>query len=333
MPILTLSPESSSVPALTLQTGDSVDSIDQLIPQPHIYPQPVLKPEVPVAVAAIPDEIDTPEFKQPHNVSVWGTIETEFGSVSHYSRIILLSLSRNKSYNTFSDFHGHFEINGIAPAKDYLMRVVPHGMFQLQLHDNVDLTADHTALSIVLEALPVGTLTGEIVNSDGAGISGLGIKITTPNKPQWAETIITDSAGRFEVKKVPIGALEFTSTFGQPLLITGHDFTGDQQYPLVLVVDHGPNDLNGLVYDQFNNLVPGINVMLGWESTEGGMHSVVNRRSTTDPFGQFSMKGIGSGEHDLLLTDSAGSVYSQTVDIGNNNTELTIILSQPPLTY
>ena len=333
IPKLTGSPEYSDVivsPGKPLKNHESgFNSKSQSVSSP----QPVLPSRRFATVAKIANENKNSGTNHPYNVSVWGTIQTEFSTISNNDRIILYSLSLNKGYTAVSDINGYFYIDGVAPAKDYRMRVIPQGMFKRYVRESVNLTADQTVLSVVLLELPVGTLRGEVVNSNGIKIPGFGIKVRSPEKSQWSANIVTDGVGWFQVENVPIGALEFSSTFGQALIITGHDFKGDLQSPLALVVDQGPNELRGLVYDQYNDLVGGANVILSWVNTEGGTRSAVNRRTTTNPSGQFSIKGIGSGVHDLVLSTTSGFAYRQTINIGNDSADLTITLSQTPLSY
>ena len=333
IPILAGFPEYSDVIVSLGKPLKTHDSGFQSKPQPASSPQPVLPPGRFTTVAGLTNENKNSGTNQPYNVFVWGTIQTEFSTVSKNDRIVLYSFSLNQGYTAVSDINGYFYFDGVAPAKDYRIRVIPQGMFKRYVRESVNLTADQTVLSVVLLELPVGTLRGEVVNSNGFKIPGFGIKVRSPEKSQWAANIVTDGVGRFQVENVPIGALEFSSTFGQALIITGHDFKGDLHMPLALVVDQGPNELRGLVYDQYSDLVGGANVILSWVNTEGGTRSAVNRRTTTNPSGQFSIKGIGSGVHDLVLTATAGSAYRQTIDIGNDSTDLTIILSHTPLSY
>ena len=299
--------------------------------QSNFQPRAESPPKQSASAEAIPLEIGHSNPTRAQSISVWGTIRTESGAVTNHVKVMFYSLSLDMAYSTLSNANGYFYIDGLTPANDYGLWVVSGGLFQRYVREGIDISSDQTELSILLQDLPAGTLTGDVVNSGGVAVPSFGIKIRSPNKTIWSASVVTDRFGRFEVENVPIGEVEFLSTFGQAMLITGHVFEGDMQSPLILVVDEGPYELNGRVYDQYNDLVSGANVRLGWVSTEGGTRSVVNRYSITNSSGQFSMKGIGPGEHDLVLTATAGSTYRQTIDIGNTSADLTILLSQTPL--
>jgi hypothetical protein len=300
--------------------------------QSNFQPQ-VESPTRQSAIAeAIPweKELSNPTLAQ--TVSVWGTIRTESGAVTNLVRVLFYSLSLDMSYSTLSNPNGYFYIDSLKPAKDYGLWVVSGGLFRRYVRQGIDISFDQTEVSVLLQDLPAGTLTGEVVNSSGVAVAEFGIKIRSPNKTIWAASVVTDRFGGFEVENAPIGEVEFLSTFGQAMLITGHVFEGDRQSPFILVVDQGPYELNGRVYDQNNDLVIGANVSLGWVNAEGGTRSVINRYSITDSSGQFSMVEIGPGEHELVLTATAGSTYRQTIDIGNDGADLTIRLPHTPLT-
>jgi len=288
----------------------------------------------PIAVAAVPDDKHIhAEISHLYSVLVWGTIQTEFGTASSGERVNLYSFSLDKRYSAVSDPYGYFYIDDILPARDYSLTVKPRGNFSSYVRGPLDLTSSQTALSIFLEELPVLTLRGEVTNPDGAAVPGFGIRIRSRQKSLWTKNTITDTGGRFLVENVPVGALEFSSTFGPALMITGHELVNDSRTPLLLVVDQGNHELKGLVYDQFHYPVDGARVVLNWENNENGTRSIVDRRTTTGPSGAFSMKDIGSGEHDLVITASDGSTYRRAVDIGNDGIELTVILPKTDLSF
>jgi len=279
------------------------------------------------------NEIDNsmPGFVQ--NVSVWGTIRTELGAITNRERIIFHSSSLGKRYVTYSNSNGYFYIGGMTPAKDYRMRVTSTGMFQQYARENLDLSTEQTGFSVVLRELPVGALNGTLINSDGIPVSGFGIKIRSLEKDLWVATTISDTNGGFRVEQVPFGGLEFSSTFGAALRITGHAITGDLQSPLTLVVDQGAYEINGIVYDQLSNPLVGASVVLDWVSSDGTIRSVVSRQGVTDFSGKFSFGGLGSGEHDLTISIADGSTYRQVVDVGAYGIGLKISLKQTATNY
>jgi hypothetical protein len=114
-------------------------------------------------------------------------------------------------------------------------------------------------------------------------------------------------------------------------VITGHEFSGDSQTAIELVVDVGYNELRGVVYDEFYHAVPGATVVLDWKHSYRGVVSIVTRRSTTRPGGEFLFQGLGKGEHELLVTSFDGAVGHQIVDVGNDNSKRIVVVRRKRL--
>ena len=282
------------------------------------------------AIISTQKEVDAAEIDELDRLFVWGNIQSEFGAVLTNEVVKLYSRSRNTGYTAVSDNNGYFSFADVTPAEDYSMTVAPNGMFKRVVKEPVSIVLDQTELPIVLHPLLVATLKGKIVNIEGVAIPKYEFKVQSPEKSKWIVRIVTDVIGEFLLEDVPIGELEFIKTFGQALQITGYYFQGDQQAPIELVVDKGLYELNGEVYDQYNDTVAGATVILSWENTNGRMRSTHNRRDTTNQSGQFSFKGIGSGEHELLITAAGDLVGQQIVNVGIDNTDFTIVLTQKP---
>ncbi|MCZ6883646.1 MAG: carboxypeptidase regulatory-like domain-containing protein [Gammaproteobacteria bacterium] len=260
--------------------------------------------------------------------SAWGSLSTKYGDVVAKETIKLFSESANQAYSETSDENGYFNFENIVPAPDYRLSVSPKGMYKRVSMDSLAILSNQTGLSIVLEPLEIGTLKGKVVNIENIAVPGYEMKIRSPLKARWIRNFVPDIIGEFQIANVPIGPIEFSKTFGQVLVITGHEYTGDSQTTIELVVDIGYNELRGVVYDEFYNTVPGATVILSWKHNYQGVVSIVNRRITTRPTGEFLFQGLGKGEHELLVTFVGGLVGHQIVDIGNDSSERVVVLQQ-----
>jgi hypothetical protein len=268
------------------------------------------------------------ELNLPDKVTVWGTIQTEYGEITSFDQIVLYSKSLGKIYTTISNLHGYYYIDGIKPALDYRVRVNPAGMYQRYVRRNVELSSAQTALSVVLQALALDVLRGRVINIEGMPVAGIGLRVKSELKDIWSSSFITDSSGRFQVENVPLGGLEFLSTFGPDVLINGLVFEGDTGSPVSLIVDQGSHRLNGQVRKDFDMPLADANVTLSWTQTGDGKHSVVKRHTRTDSSGHFAIQGLGSGEHELLLVTPAGVSYQKVIDVGHAAQDITINLAQ-----
>ncbi len=263
--------------------------------------------------------------------SAWGSLYTKYGDVVANETIKLFSESASQAYSETSDENGYFSFENIVPASDYRLSVSPKGMYQRVSMDSLAILNNQATLAIVLEPLELGTLKGKVVNTENSAVPGYEMKIQSPLKSRWTRNFVPDIIGEFQIANVPIGPIEFSRTFGQVLVISGHEFSGDSQTIIELVVDVGNNELRGVVYDEFYNAVPGATVILSWKHNYQGVVSIVNRRITTRPTGEFLFQGLGKGEHDLLVTSFGGLVSHQVIDIGNDNSERVVVVQRKRL--
>ena len=263
--------------------------------------------------------------------SAWGSLSTKYGDVVANETVILISESAGQTHSETSDENGYFSFENIVPASDYRLSVSPKGMYKRVSMDSLAILNNQVSLAIVLEPLVLGTLKGKVVNTEDIVVPGYEMKIQSPLKSRWVQNFVPDIIGEFEIENVPIGPIEFIKTFGQALVITGHEFSGDSQTAIELVVDVGYNELRGVVYDEFSNVVPGATVVLDWKHKYQGVVSIVTRRRTTRPTGEFLFQGLGKGEHELLVTSSDGLVGHQFVDIGNDNSERVVVVQRKRL--
>jgi len=262
------------------------------------------------------------------SASVWGSLSTKYGDVVANEAINLFSEDASQAYSETSDKNGHFNFENIVPAGDYRLSVSPKGMYKRVSMDSIAILNNQAALAIVLQPLELGLLKGKVVNVEDIAVPGYEMKIQSPLKSRWIQKFVPDSIGEFEIEDVPIGPIVFTKTFGQALVISGHEFSGNSQTTIELVVDVGYNELRGVVYDEFNNTVPGATVILSWKLNYQGVVSIVNRRGTTRPTGEFLFGGLGKGEHELLVASFDGLVGHQVVDIGNDSSERVVVLQR-----
>jgi hypothetical protein len=266
-------------------------------------------------IATKNDQAIASNSKLVDTVAVWGTIQTEYGEITSFDQIVLFSKSLGKVYTTTSNLHGYFYIDDIQPSQDYKIRVNSAGMFRQYLRSNIDLSSDQTSLSVVLTALPVDILKGLVVNSEGIPVPGIGLRVKSALKSIWSSSFITDRSGRFQVENVPLGEIEFLSTFGPDVLISGHVFKGDAGSPISLLVDQGEYRINGTIREDIDKPLAGANVTLSWTDTSNGKRSIVKRHTRTDASGYFSIQDIGPGSHELQLSAPNGVTFRQVVEV------------------
>ncbi|MCP4334985.1 MAG: carboxypeptidase regulatory-like domain-containing protein [Gammaproteobacteria bacterium] len=327
------------------------DQPEKSVARPDAGPQPAPEPENPDPYlqaesfeAVVPShnvehadslpassDLTREENSWQDTASAWGSLYTKYGDVVANEKIGLISESANKVYSETSDENGFFSFEHIVPASDYRLTVSPKGMYQRVSMDSLAILDHQVTLTVVLQPLESGTLRGKVVNTENIVVPGYEMKIQSSLKSRWKKSFVPDVIGEFEIENVPIGPVEFTKTFGQALVISGHEFSGDSQTTIQLVVDVGYNELTGVVYDEFYNVVPGATVVLNWKHNYQGAVSIVTRRSTASPTGEFLFQGIGKGEHELLASTFDGLVGRQIIDIGSDNSERVVVVQRKRL--
>ncbi len=314
-----------------------LNKISQAMPKQQ---EPVPPSELPSIVAVAPtlegssspsSDIAKENNLQRGTVSVWGSVSTSYGNIIANETIRLISDSVSQAYSEISDGNGYFNFGNILPASDYQLSVSPKGMYKRVSIDSLEILTNQGALSIVLDPLELATLKGRVVNVEGIVVPGYEMRIQSPLKARWIRKIVPDIIGKFDIKNVPVGPIVFSKTFGLALMVTGHELSGESQTSIELVVDVGNNMLKGVVYDEFNHAVPGATVILEWRHHYEGATSIVTRRRTTRPTGEFLFQGLGKGEHELLATSFDGLVGRQIVDVGSDNSERVVIIKRKRL--
>lgn len=261
------------------------------------------------------------------DLTVWGTVRTRNGEVVAGKPIKLYSDTLQKTYTGFSSRQGEFVINNVMPAIDYIVTVSPKGMYQQYLRRDLTLDAGNAYLNIVLEPLQVGVLNGRIINPQGLSVPDFVIKVRSASPSRGTLRTRSDSVGLFQIDDFPKGPFEAFSR-SMLLRIDGLMFDPDANEVITLVVDHGPHQLSGRVFNQHGQHVSGASVLLSWEHVDGDVRSTVLRRTLTDAEGGFAMDGLAFGRHELVVSSTDGAVLERSVMIGEVAADLVLYLDR-----
>jgi len=274
-----------------------------------------------------PASLEKEPGSQSIQVLVTGQIITDKGAYSSNDIVALYSPSLNEKHITKSNSKGYFEVKKVTISDDYQLKITPRGLYQ-RYYENISIAPPYSQFHIQLEARPVSTLRGQVVNIDKTPVPGLKLKVRSRDTIKWERDIVSDSIGFFELANVPVGFLTFNSTHeGVVLTIDGYELQDDQhQYPN-LVVDQGTHTISGIVFDQYGELALGASIVLNWEYLDGNKRTSVSRRATTDNDGTFYLQGLGPGQHELTVVDlSSGATHRQVLNLSHDFEELLIYL-------
>ena len=258
--------------------------------------------------------------------SVTGELFSPKGDVIGREKLVLTSNRLGKHYSTYSNESGYFVFNDIAIGADYRLKLSPSGPYRRLLIEDVSITKDQPHLYIKLEQLPSTTLLGTIVNAGRQPIPYFEMRVRSREKSGWVQTIRSNSIGEFFLDNVPAGKVEFSSMLGEMWSSRGHYLDPREIRPIALVADHGYHEVAGLVLDNYNEPVPGANILVSWKRSSDEVSASSYRRTITNPNGLFAVEGVGPGKHELIVSDSSGGAYRKNLDLVHSYTHLTVIL-------
>lgn len=273
--------------------------------------------------------------------TLWGTIKDEAGDVITGQSLKLYSASLNQQQTATSNAYGEFVFNGITPTSDYRLSVTPRDMYY-RYEDTITIDDHQINTVIVLRKLPLGLLTGRVVDVAGDPVPRLGLVIKSLSKPRWTSNVTADENGQFALNNVPQGKLEvssrashllqttgiqFTSGSEHLLKVTGLEFVVGQNLAFDIVVDSGPYSIGGRVQDPYGEPLMGVNVLLDWRHSKGALRSVSARRTTTDFNGEFSIDRVGPGEHDLIISYGGIGAERLRVNVGYDFGQIEAVLA------
>lgn len=233
---------------------------------------------------------------------VRGWIRKSDGTVVEGLAVSLESGSLRARLRTESDSTGRFAFPEVEIAEDYSLRVQAptgwkdHEQRPLRVWDK------GVELDIILEQLPSGSITGQVVDLTGRPVPALEFSVRHPRALARELSVKTDESGWFELSEVPAGALEFETRSPPKFTVRDVKLLPGTLNPMRLIVDSGPHELSGTVVDPDGLPLSGARVTLTWihRSEESSARS--SRETTTDAEGHFTFTGLGADAHRLRIT-------------------------------
>ncbi len=265
------------------------------------------------------------------NITLSGWVGTEFGEYVAGETVVLYSPSQKARYSIVTGFSGEFKFIDLKPGWDYVLKVSPQGMFKRYTKSQIKLRSDQEVHNIILESIPLGILTGKIVDPYDRPVTDIELVVTTVEKDFWTTNVITDANGAFSVTEFPIGRFKVTINGQQTLRANGLKFDPDTGVPVILTIDLGPYNLGGAIYDESGQAFDGADVFLNWVLHENGVRIRSTRKVSANASGEFRFTGLGPGDHELVVTAWRGNTFKQTVrrkvNLSVDSGELIIVLN------
>ncbi len=266
------------------------------------------------------------------NITISGWVGTESGENIAFETVVLLSPSQKTYHSIVTGPSGEFQFTDLKPGWDYVLKVSPQGMFKRYIKSQIKLRSDQDVHNIVLESIPLGILSGRMVDPYDRPVTGINLLIQTVERTDfWDAKATTDANGSFSVTGFPKGRFRLMAKGQQIFTATGLKFDPDTTVPVNLTIDLGPYTLGGRIYDESSQTFDGADVFLNWTLHENGVRFRSTRKVSVDAGGGFRFTGLGPGDHELVTTAWRGSTFKQTikqtVNVGVDSGELIIVFN------
>jgi len=241
----------------------------------------------------------------------------------------------------FTDLAGRFSIDGIGEGEWRVTTSHPEGKAESQ-----PATAGDSGVQLVLK--PTLSLAGIVVDEDDKPLARASVAAIVPNgKKEQRRTATTDASGRFRIAQLDPGdyELEASPSRNQQMYYGGvgqqtggFKKTRTRAYTagtesIVIQVEPG-NKISGRVLDERGKPVGGASVlalpMTPKTNAVAGRPSRTRAASSvpttfTDGRGEFTLKGVGDGQYELLAIATGSVISSAQASVGQD--DVTINLS------
>jgi protocatechuate 3,4-dioxygenase beta subunit len=216
-------------------------------------------------------------------------------------RIGLLSAKARQNYRATTDADGRFVIRRVVPGDDYMLSINTVAAYKDYFQKTLKITKNGLTLNVELEALDVGTLSGQIQNVYGAPIPNFMLVLQTKETSYYNQRVMGDAAGNFTVEKAPAGELRLKTKSTPYYTIEGILLNAGAELQVPVILDWGYDEIQGRVVNEQGYPVAVTNVSLTWLHEQNGIRSSSRRTTSSDEQGDFRFTQLGPGRHRLTI--------------------------------
>lgn len=236
---------------------------------------------------------------------VSGVVQNELGRRLPSQRVTLASTHSSGHYNAITDAFGRFNFSAVAEADDYRLRVRSDGQYRDYWQTDVVIRGGRTDLPVVLEPLPTGRLSGQMLDTNGLPIPNLTLWLQSSQNVNGM-AITGDGQGFFQAEAVPAGELELKSRSAPYFAVKDLYLPEARESHVDLVFNLGAHELRGQVVDSDGNPVSLPVIHLISRHSDFSANSTVTRTVATDVAGRFRFSHLGHGVHQLMINNPSG---------------------------
>ncbi len=269
------------------------------------------------------------------SITLSGWVGTEFGEIRAGETVVLYSSNLRARHRVITGISGEFIFTDLKPSWDYALNVSSQGMYKRYVKFPIKLSFKEEVHNIVLEPIPLGTVSGRITDPYGRPVTGIELFIKTLEVDFWSASVVTDAQGSFSLTGFPTGKFELAIKGEQSLTAVGFKFDPAVGELVTLTIDVGPYSLRGRIYDESGQTFDNARVFLNWELQENGIRIRSTRQTSADANGEFQFSELGPGIHELAISALKGGAsgqatkytHRQRVNVGVDAGELNIYLN------
>ena len=236
-------------------------------------------------------------------VPVVGTVQGSNGQPIKWASVHLYSASSKQNAQAMTDAGGRFALADITTGDDYRLWVHSKEDWSDYVEENLLVSSGGANLSIVLDPLEYGSLSGWMVDAEGRAVPNFKLWVRTDQESAGHPDSVTgDSSGHFTLNDLPEGGVTLQTRSAPDFTFSGIKVASGGTTEARLIFDTGDCKLEGFVLDSQGERLPLAKVRLTWSMNQDGTLSRSSRETVTDAAGYFLFMNLGAGSHELSIS-------------------------------
>ena len=228
------------------------------------------------------------------------------------ARVRLRARDSAERYQARSDGDGVFEMTDVAFG-GYNLSVIAGSNFRDHSKSGLDVGVSGLDLRIALEQVDKAMFRGRMIDTEGEGLAGYSLWLTSLDARSTQSRQVTgDAQGYFELGDVAAGKIGLASHSEPRFRVSGIVLAESDEEPIDLTLDIGQHAIEGRVFDDDSNALPGARVSLIWSHSANDITVHAIRNAITDTAGYFRYSELGPGEH--VVNVSASGFRRQRIE-------------------
>ena len=260
---------------------------------------------------------------------VTGRVRSADGAAVAGEKLVLSSRRRAAQHQAVSRSDGSFHFPRVEAGEDYRLSIRPSGDYEDVTRTALVVPENGLRLELVMDPLESGRIRGFMVDPLGRPVPGFGLWVRSAIARGRPVGVAGDSAGCFDVDKVPAGELTFETRSAPRFTFRGVRLSRHADQDLRLVLDVGEAVVTGVVTNLEGRPLGGAEVALSWTHRGGRIESRSHRHAVADQTGRFVFTSVGPGLHELRVSSPGYESAHLRWDVGRHTPETVLVRLVP----